>query len=117
MPYLNVDDNYPEHGKVDRLSDGAFRLHTSALCHCARQLTDGFVEESKVGRLMPKFRPSYIQELLESHPERPLWAKVQGGYHVHDYLDWNKSREWWTAKREKDAKRRAEHRASKGQAT
>lgn len=113
MPYLNLDDNYADHPKVDALSDGAFRLHTAALCHCAKHLTDGFVDETKVNRLVPRFRQTYVRELLDSHPERPLWVKVPGGYLVRDYLQWNKSREWWEKKRADDAKRKAEWRAKK----
>jgi hypothetical protein len=37
MPYLNLDDGFPEHEKVDALSDGAYRLWTSALAYCARK--------------------------------------------------------------------------------
>jgi len=110
MPYLNMDDNYPEHPKVEQLSDGAFRLHTSGLAYCAKHTTDGFIYATKAPRLIPRFRPSYIRELLDSHPERPLWAEVPGGYLIHDYLQWNKSRAWWNEKREKDAKRKAEWR-------
>lgn len=31
MPYLNLDDSYPDHPKVDRLSDGAFRRRSSRM--------------------------------------------------------------------------------------
>ena len=27
MPYLNMDDNYPDHPKVEALSDAAYRFH------------------------------------------------------------------------------------------
>ncbi len=111
MPYLNVDDSYTDHPKVDGLSDGAFRLHTAAMCHCAKYLTDGYVDESKVPRLVPRFRPTQVEELLHSHPERPLWIKVPDGYLLRDYLQWNKSRDWWELKRAADAKRQAEWRA------
>jgi hypothetical protein len=91
MPWVNLDDQYPEHPKVDSLSDGAFRLNTAAICYCNRQKTDGIVAASMVPRLMPKFRPSYVQELLD----RMLWHDIGGGsaYELHDYLDWNRSRE------------------------
>ena len=31
MPYLNLDDEFTEHPKIDALSDGAFRLHVEAM--------------------------------------------------------------------------------------
>lgn len=107
MPYLNLDDGFTEHRKIDALSDGAFRLHTSGLCYCARELTDGFVIDNRVPRLIPKYRPTFLAELTDA----AMWLPSPGGYQIHDYLEWNKSREWWEAKREKDAKRLAEWRA------
>ena len=106
MPYLNLDDGFTEHRKVDALSDGAFRLHTSGLCYCARELTDGHVPEHRVSRLIPRFKASYLGELVDSG----MWLPSAGGYAIHDYLEWNKSRAWWEEKREKDAKRLAEWR-------
>jgi hypothetical protein len=39
-----------------------------------------------------------------------IWLPVRGGFQIHDYLEWNKPRSWWVAKRERDAKRKAEWR-------
>lgn len=89
MPFLNLDDNFAEHPKVDGLSDGAFRLHVSALCYASRHLTDGRIESDKVPRLVPRFRRKMLTELLD----RRLWAEHPGGgYAIHDFLDWNRSR-------------------------
>lgn len=110
MPYLNLDDNFAEHPKHDSLSDGAFRLLVAALCYCAKHTTNGFVETSKMSRLVPRYKASQLRELMESHPERPDIIGVPGGYHVRDYLQWNKSADWWADKRAKDAKRMAEWR-------
>lgn len=102
MPYLNLDDNFADHPKVDRLSDGAFRLHVAGLCHSAKHLTDGVIPTDRPPRLVPKFRPQYVAELID----HGLWLEVPGGYELHDYLDWNKSRSWWEKKRAADAERR-----------
>lgn len=106
MPYLNLDDGFSEHRKVDVLSHGAFRLHTSGLCYCARELTDGFVPDVRVPRLMPNYKASFLAELTDAS----MWLPSPGGYSIHDYLDWNKPRAWWEAKREADAKRLAKWR-------
>lgn len=107
MPYLNLDDGYSEHRKVDALSDGAFRLHTSGLCYCAREMTDGFVPDHRVPRLVPKFKQPHLAELLAA----AMWLPAKDGFEIHDYLEWNKPRAWWIEKREKDAKRLAEWRS------
>jgi hypothetical protein len=108
MPYLNLDDNFADHPKVDALSDGAFRLHVAGLLHCAKHLTDGDVERARARRLTPTFKAALINELAESG----LWVPNGDTYAIHDYLDWNKSKAWWDDKRAKDAKRKADWRAS-----
>lgn len=107
MPYLNLDDGFADHEKVDALSDGAFRLHVAGLCLCAKTLSDGFIAKRRVARLTPSYKPSLLAELLDAG----MWIERPGGYEVHDYLDWNKSKAWWDDKREKDAKRLADWRA------
>jgi hypothetical protein len=108
MPYLNLDDNFADHPKVDALTDGAFRLHVAGLLYCAKNLTDGFIDERRVSRLTRTYKPAYLAELVDA----AMWLRVLGGYDLHDYLDWNKGKAWWDEKREKDAKRKAEWRAA-----
>ncbi len=116
MPYLNLDDNFPDHPKVDQLSDGAFRLHVSGMCYAAKHLTNGVILAERVPRLVPKFRPAHLAELtaLSGSPtgRQALWRQVGDTYEIHDYLDWNKSREWWETKRQRDAERLAKWRAA-----
>jgi hypothetical protein len=109
VPYLNLDDRFADHPKNDALSDGAFRLQVAALCYAAKNLTDGFVERRRVHRLVPAFKQTYVQELLDSGH----WTEAPAGdgFQLHDYLDWNKSKAWWLEHREKEAKRIAAWRA------
>lgn len=119
MPYLNLDDEFSEHPKVDKLSDGAFRLHVSGMRYCAKNLTDGAIPHSRADRLKPKFKPAELRELLRDN----VWhnggegcdtdhcIKGEGDeYVVHDYLQWNKSAEWWEKRRHDEAERKAEWR-------
>lgn len=118
MPYLNQDDNFPDHPKIAGLSDAAYRLHHAALCYSAKYLLDGFLTTTQV-RQRPGFRPGALRELLVD-----VWHDLGGGcgtktcpvgreghYLLHDYLQWNKSRDWWEDKRRKDAERLAKWRA------
>lgn len=54
MPYLNMDDEFADHPKVDALSHGAFRLHVSGetLDRAAARLnlTPGALEKFISGR-------------------------------------------------------------------
>jgi len=115
MPWVKLDDKFPDHPKVDGLTDSAFRLHVCGLCHCARYLTDGIIPGDRVPRLVPRYRQKSLDELIR----RGLWTALNGGYSIHGFTEWNKSREWWEAERLKKADRvakwRATHRDESGQ--
>ena len=117
MPWVRFDDQFPIHRKVEGLSDAAFRLHISAIFWCARNLTDGFVPvedlESAVPRRMR--RPGkFVAELVA----RKLWVEVDDGWQIHDYLDFQPSREKVERERKAKAERQArwlEKRRKQGQ--
>jgi hypothetical protein len=102
VAYATLDDNLADHPKVFSLSDAAFRLHVSGIIYCARQRTDGNVPGEKVKALVPRFRPSALQELVA----RGMWMPILDGaaYNIHDYLDWNLSRAQIEARRESRSK-------------
>jgi hypothetical protein len=106
MSWVKLDDQFPEHRKVGGLSDLAFRLNVSAICYCARQLTNGFVAKDMVGRLAPRVRGSHVQELINAD----LWSPVTGGWQIHDYLEYNPSRAEVMERREAERKRKAKQR-------
>lgn len=120
MAYLNTDDQYPEHPKVEPLTDGAYRLHSSAMHYAARHLTDGAVPAAKLRRLVPHYRGTQLVELVAAGLLHPPGEACDtklcrpGGddeYVLHDFLEWNKPREWWVSERAKNAARQAEWRA------
>jgi hypothetical protein len=89
MTWAKVDDGFPEHPKVEPLTDRAFRLHVTALCYCNRNLTDG-VLTSKAVRAMcaaTKARKKHVDELVF----QSLWGALDDGFNIHDYLEWNPS--------------------------
>lgn len=90
MTWLKVDDEFPEHKKVRRLSDGAFRLHVTAMCLCAKDETDGRVAEADLDDMknidrLRKFIPALVLA--------DLWEVIDGGWLIHDFLDYNPSHE------------------------
>ena len=103
MAWVKIDDQFPEHRKVAGLSDAAFRLHFSGIAYCSRQLTDGLIEADAIPALVRKYRPTALTELVE----RGLWKPIAIGggkpavYEIHDYLQWNDSREVVLARKEK----------------
>lgn len=90
MTYAKLEDGFPEHRKVVGLSDAAFRLYVTALCYSSRNLTDGFIAASVIQRLGGKSKTT--MELTAAD----LFHGVAGpvaGWHVHDYLKHQRSRE------------------------
>lgn len=100
MPWANFDDQFPKHPKVLPISDAAFRLHVSGVCYCVQYLTDGVIEAKAVPLLVPRFRARTLAELVE----RGLWVNGGEQYLIHDFLQWNRSREQVEADRERKRK-------------
>lgn len=98
----------PGHPKINSLTDGAFRLHISALCYAQQYLTDGRVRRDVLRGLMPRYRPAYVQELLD----HGLWEVDQGEYLIHDFTEFQKTRSHWDERKAKEADRMARWRAS-----
>lgn len=90
MSWAKFDDMFPWHRKVRRLSDAAFRLHTTAIMFASRDETDGLITLEDIDE-MPgiKSRDKSIAELVK----RRLWEETEDGWEVHDYLDYNPSAE------------------------
>ncbi|MFD3520473.1 hypothetical protein [Streptomyces sp. NPDC058653] len=102
MPWVRLDDRFPSHRKVALLSDRAFRLHVSAICWCAENLTDGHVSDREL-TLVAHVRG--VKATAKQLEDAGLWDRVDGGWVVHDYLDYNPSRDQVLAERKKNAAR------------
>lgn len=125
MPWVRFDDQYTIHRKVDGLSDAAFRLHTSAIFWCARNLTDGFVSQEDLDGVTARVRtPARFAAECVS---RGAWHEARhdcgspkcvspvdrDGWVVHDYLRYQPSKAQVLADRQKAAERQANWRDAK----
>ena len=105
MAWVKIDDRMPEHPKMLQVRDSdALWLHVCALCYCNRNLTDGFVHDDIVARLSGSKRPRQAVSKLVA---AGLWHEVSGGFVIHDYLEFQPSREDVTGEREKGKDRAA----------
>lgn len=91
MAWVRIHDAALTHPKIVALSDRAFRLWVWGLSYCQQHLTDGVI----VSAAIPERWARCAADLLE----RVLWEPHPSGYLVHDYLEWNDSREVVTDKR------------------
>lgn len=103
--WLKLSDGFARNPKVQPLSDGAFRLHVTAMLHCAEHLTDGFLD----ARLEPlrTADPALVAEVVGEG----LWLEAAGGWTIHDFLEWNPPADEVKEKRRKEAERKAAQRA------
>lgn len=102
MTWLKTDDKFPEHRKVRRLTDSAYRLHHTAMCACAKDETDGLVTEADIADMEHGTR---LRKHVDALVAADLWEKVKGGWLVHDFLDYNPSHAKLVAKRDADRER------------
>ena len=99
MPWVKLDDRFPSHRKIALLSDRAFRLHVSALCWCSENLTDGHIADRELP-LVAKIRN--VKATAQQLADAGVWDRTGGGWEIHDYLDFNPSREQVLAERKKN---------------
>lgn len=111
MPWVKLDDHFADHPKLAAIDAWerplAVFLHIMALCWCNRHLTDGFVPKAAVERLAPELvdydyergniSPTLIASKLVACG---LWEENQAFYIIHDYLEYQPSREEVLALRE-----------------
>jgi hypothetical protein len=102
MPWARFDERYPGNRKIRRLSDAAFRLDVSAICWSNEHLTNGKIPDDDLDAIGDvKRAKSAANELVR----KGRWEQLDDGYQIHDFLEYNPSREKVLAQRE--AKRKA----------
>jgi len=87
MGWVRIDDNAPHHRKMLQAGPHACWLWVCGLAYCQRMRTDGFIPTEALPMLGVGAWKKYAGILVSSQ----LWHKVEGGYQVHDFLDWNAS--------------------------
>lgn len=96
MTWVRLDDEFPENPKIAALTPEAFRAHVLALCYCSRNLTDGYMP-AQVAQMFAGSKRQ-VTELAKAN----LWEPDgNGGFNVHDYLEYNPTRRYVLEQREK----------------
>lgn len=93
MAWVRLQESAMTHPKILDLPDGAFRLWVWGLCYCQTHLTDGAIPV----KALPAGRRKQAEQLIEAR----LWEGLaEDGYGVHDYLQWNDTRDVVLKKRQ-----------------
>lgn len=86
-PFIRLCDSYIDHPKFLALSAGAFRLWHEGIAFCRKHQTDGLIDGSALLGFR-YYKPQFLAELKVA-----LWETAPSGYQIHDYLDWNLSKQ------------------------
>ena len=85
MSWVKLDDGFYDHRKVVAAGAHGLALWVVGLAYCNRQpQRDGFIPDGKVDCLFPIPKARSVAAKLV---EVGLWERVEGGYQVHDYHD------------------------------
>jgi hypothetical protein len=90
MAWVRLDDKFPDHAKVAQAGPLASWLYVCGLAYCNRMLTDGFIPSGIIRRLADV---DDADDLATRLVDARLWMPTDGGYRVHDYLEYQPSRE------------------------
>lgn len=109
MAWVKIDDQFSDHPKVLEVGPLAECLFVRGLTYAARYLTDGFVPDAHLRRMGDLDAFAEAPKLVASG----LWHEAEGGFQIHDYLDYQPSSTKVKSEREAARERMEKARAAK----
>lgn len=97
MPFGRLHEEAAGDSKLLALSDAAWRMWGMGLIYCQKNLTDGFIPSGAI--FLWGVRSKNLSRVADElcTPQVPgkdaLWAHAADGYLIHDYLQWNDSKD------------------------
>lgn len=114
MPWFAIDDGFDTHPKVRKAGNAAAGLFCRLGAHCAKHLTEGRVDGVTARDYGTAAQLRKLVEVGMLHPDGHSCPRcpqpAAGGYVLHDYLVYNKSRAQIESAREGGRKRQAKGR-------
>lgn len=101
--WVKLDDSFFSHPKIVNAGTEAVGLYVLALTYSAHHLTDGHVPEAWVRQAVG----SKAHKLSAALVEHRLWSRNGTGWVIHDFHDYNPTREQVATKRAADSRRKA----------
>ena len=111
MAWVRIDDGFARHPKVAAAGPLAMAMQVAALCYCNRELTDGFVPRAVARTLLDwqvdredgqRYTVAITSGMagndvsndwvINLMVESGMWREVKGGYHVHDFDQYQPSK-------------------------
>jgi len=104
MAWLRIDDRARTHPKIIKAGSSAAWLWFCGLSYCREHLTDGKIDKKAIKILTSDL--TFPQKFAKKLVEVGLWHDRGSYYEVHDFLDWNPSKEQVIAQRNGDSARK-----------
>jgi hypothetical protein len=111
--WCRLDDSLHDNPKIVRLTSEdprAVVLWLFGLSWCGRHLTDGFLPEGLLPRIVP-WPVDDLARLAGLLVQVDLWEPVVGGFQYHNFLEWNPSKAQVNATRARYRRHKAAQRA------
>jgi hypothetical protein len=107
VTWVRLEDCYFTHRKVADLSKDAKLLDLAAMAYSARELRDGMLSRSDVRIVAAEVDVHNPLGVAAQLVNAGRWGqRTGGGFVIHDYLQYNPSREWVLEHRARDAERK-----------
>lgn len=104
--WAKISDDFFRHPRTVAAGRDARDLFLVSLTHCNEHLTDGFVAAGYLRRLAADAEIDDARAAADRLVAVGYWEECDGGWMVHDFLDYNPSRAEVLAEREKAAVRK-----------
>ena len=92
MAYTNTDYSFWTNPKVRAAGKDAAFLYIAGNGFCNEYLTDGFISDTDIETVAFNAFMRSPKKAVEALMVAGLWDRVRGGYKIHDYLNYNKSK-------------------------
>ena len=93
MAYTNTDYSFWTNPKIRSAGRDAAFLYIAGNGFCNEYLTDGFISDTDIETVAFNAFQRQPKKAVEALVKAGLWDRVSGGYMIHDYLDYNKSKQ------------------------
>lgn len=92
MAWVRIDDQAPRNAKLLKAGPAAAWMWVCGIAHCQSHLSEGFIAEIAIPMIGVKGHER-SHKLAAALVTCGLFERVDGGYMVHDYLDFNETKE------------------------
>jgi hypothetical protein len=99
MPWVRIEEEFYLHPKVLRVGPYGMAMQIAALCYANKLRTNGFIPEEAPAVLLDfdgctqDGEPVYSERIVGDLVAAGMWERVERGWRIHDYDDYQPSRE------------------------